>query len=84
MSQIASKSSHEYELARRTVMIRSRAKSPLWRMIREAGRVRNEPEARMMRIGMGVGSSRATNRFTTGFEYVGPARPDDAKKFGVV
>ena len=65
-------------------MIRSRAKSPLWKMIREAGRVRNEPEARMVRIGMGVGSSRATNRFTTGFEYVGPARPDDARKFGVV
>ena len=38
----------------------------------------------MVRIGMGVGSSRATNRFTTGFEYVGPARPDDARKFGVV
>jgi hypothetical protein len=26
----------------------------------------------------------ASSNFTTGFEYVGPARPDDARKFGIV
>lgn len=63
-------------------MIRHRAKSPLWKMIRQPSRVRNEPDA--IYRGVGVSTSRAVNRFTTGFEFVGPARPEEAKRLGVI
>ena len=64
-------------------MIRHRAASPLWKLIRKAGLNRSETEEARNRRGVGVAITRARNRLTTGFEYVGPARPEDARRLGV-
>jgi hypothetical protein len=32
----------------------------------------------------GCASTRASNRLTAGFEYIGPARQEDARRLGVV
>ncbi|OWK45810.1 GNAT family N-acetyltransferase [Fimbriiglobus ruber] len=57
-------------------IIRHRAKSPLWRMTRPPSLGgRHEPN----KSGITLGRTRATERFTAGFEYVGPPRPDDAR-----
>ncbi len=64
-------------------MIRHRARSPLWKMKRAPSR--NSLDRGEMRRGFGQNlMSRATNRLTAGFEYVGPPRPEDAKRLGVM
>ena len=64
-------------------MIRHRARSPLWKMKRAPSR--NALDRGEMRRGFGANlMSRAVNRLTAGFEYVGPARPEDAERLGVV
>jgi len=71
-------------------MIRHRAKSPVWKMLRAPSRVGADSEAKRLRSGsarvreIGVASTRATDRFTAGFWYVGPARPEDARRLGVI
>ncbi|MCI0703587.1 MAG: GNAT family N-acetyltransferase [Planctomycetia bacterium] len=63
-------------------MIRHRARSPLWKMKR--GPSRTGLDRGEMRRGFGQNlMSRAVNRLTAGFEYVGPARPEDARRLGV-
>lgn len=64
-------------------MVRHRAKSPLWKMIREPGRT---TAGKLMNATASGGAifNRATARFTAGFEYVGPKRPDDAKRMGII
>jgi len=63
-------------------MIRHRARSPLWKMKRAPSR--NSLDRGEMRRGFGRNlMSRATNRLTAGFEYVGPARPEDASRLRV-
>lgn len=56
-------------------MIAARSRSPEWRMLREPTRSRGGREFRV--------SSRARNRLTAGFEYVGPPRVEEARRFGV-
>jgi GNAT superfamily N-acetyltransferase len=60
-------------------MIRHRAKSPLWAMTRKPGLTRPH-EGKNTEMG-GAGS---TSRITAGFQYVGPARRDEAIGFEVV
>jgi energy-coupling factor transporter ATP-binding protein EcfA2 len=62
-------------------MIRHRAKSPLWHMNRSPSRTSGGGDNGR---GSPLRRSRAVNRLTAGFEYVGPARPDEAKSFGVI
>jgi hypothetical protein len=62
-------------------MIRHRAKSPLWVMRRKPSRM--IPSDRGA-CAAGLVKSRAVNRFTAGFTYVGPLRPDDAKRLGII
>jgi len=63
-------------------MIRHRAKSPNWKMVRKPSRTSLDGgEKKSPAKGMVV--TRAVNRFTTGFKYVGPARPEDARRLGV-
>lgn len=50
-------------------MVRSRARSPLWRMHRSPGRVTG---GGMMTPGTAMGRTIANDRLTSGFEYVGP------------
>lgn len=59
-------------------MIRHRAASPSWKMLRKPSRVMLDggEKRRLMR--------RATNRLTAGFEFIGPARPDDARRLGIL
>jgi ABC-type lipoprotein export system ATPase subunit len=64
-------------------MIRHRLRSPLWRMTRGPGtRIGWDGKA-----GTGVAKhlnqTRASNRLTVGFEYIGPKRVEDARRFGV-
>ena len=59
-------------------MIWHRARSPLWKMTRKPGRQNNQHR------GLGGRKSAATDRFTAGFQYVGPIRREEAKAFGVI
>lgn len=61
-------------------MIRHRAKSPVWRMRRPPSRV----SVTSAKSDVGLRAAQASNRFTAGFEYVGPPRPDDARRLGVI
>lgn len=62
-------------------MIRHRARSPLWRMHRGPSLIKFG--AREVGRQTLVTRTRATDRLTAGFEYVGPARPADARRLGV-
>jgi hypothetical protein len=59
-------------------MIHHRAKSPLWRMSRKPGLTGGGRRFSLMR------RTAAIDRLTAGFEYVGPARFDEARLFEVV
>jgi len=59
-------------------MIHHRAKSPLWRMSRRPGLTGGGRRFSLMR------KTAAIDRLTAGFEYVGPARFDDARMFEVI
>jgi hypothetical protein len=62
-------------------IIRHRAKSPLWKMLRAPGRV-----SRAGITDTGTTGMRATlsvSRLTASFEYTGPPRPREAREFGV-
>jgi hypothetical protein len=62
-------------------MIRHRCASPNWRLIRKPGLTnRNAGESSK---GFKFARSRAVARFTAGFQYIGPARPDEAARFGI-
>lgn len=63
-------------------MIRHRAKSPLWRMKRGPGMVRENRSKSLKAGGMPAGVS--SDRLTAGFEYIGPVRTEEARAFGVV
>lgn len=57
-------------------MIRHRERSPLWRTVREQSLADGS--------GSGYAGKNSTTRMTAGFEYVGVARAEDAKRLGVV
>jgi hypothetical protein len=58
-------------------MIRHRAKSPLWKMLRAPSRVTGHNGAARF-----VGSS-SNKRLTAGFEYLGPPKPEEARQLGL-
>jgi ABC-type polar amino acid transport system ATPase subunit/GNAT superfamily N-acetyltransferase len=59
-------------------MIYHRARSPLWRMTRKPGLTGGAGKRfSMMR------KTAAIDRLTAGFAYIGPPRPDEARKFGL-
>jgi hypothetical protein len=58
-------------------MIAHRARSPVWRMTRPPSRLG------LQRLPKWVRTS-STRRLTASFEYAGPVRADDARRFGVV
>lgn len=58
-------------------MVRHRTRSPLWRMHRKPGRV-PKPSARAK-----MRKTNSWTRLTAGFEYIGPARPRDARELGI-
>jgi ABC-type nitrate/sulfonate/bicarbonate transport system ATPase subunit len=64
-------------------MIRHRCRSSLWKMIRKPslnnGMMKNSPLPNIKKFS----ETGATNRYTASFEYVGPSRPDDARRFGL-
>jgi ABC-type molybdenum transport system ATPase subunit/photorepair protein PhrA len=61
--------------------IHHRCRSPNWRLIRKPGlNRRNRREASK---GFELARSRAVARLTAGFEFIGPARPDEARRFAV-
>ena len=59
-------------------MIRHRARSPLWKMIRSPGRIASKPGMRQLR------QTASTHRITASFEFVGPSRPKEARRFGIL
>ncbi|MDB5353604.1 MAG: putative transporter [Phycisphaerales bacterium] len=62
-------------------IIRHRAKSPLWRMLRAPGRVSRSGSSGAGKTGMSATLSRG--RMTASFEYVGPPRIREATEFGI-
>lgn len=70
-------------------MIHHRAKSKLWKMVRSPSLIRSlRSESLRSKTGqknaVGSTTTRATSRLTAGFEYVGPALCDEARKLGVL
>jgi len=62
-------------------MIHHRTGSALWKMLRNPGMVSRSGRASARTTGMSATTSRGRN--TAGFEYVGPARVEDARRFGI-
>lgn len=63
-------------------MIRHRCRSTMWKMNRKPSQVTaDRGEKNLM---PGIGQSRACNRLTAGFEFVGPPNWEDAKRLGVI
>jgi hypothetical protein len=58
-------------------MIGHRARSPLWRMTRKPGLMKNRQRLPSLR------RSAALHRLTASFEYVGPPRIEEARRFGI-
>ena len=71
-----------YSVTGNPAMIRHRAKSPLWNMLRKPSRV-SPFNSRHFNV-QGLRKTTASNRFTAGFNYVGPARRRDAWRFGLM
>lgn len=65
-------------------MIRHRAASPLWRLTRPPSRATGRDTTTPRNAASRFNRTRARGRLTTGFEYVGPARPADARRLGVI
>jgi hypothetical protein len=61
-------------------MIRHRAKSNVWKMNRMPSRVGTQGKTSSIK---GIGDTHATGRLTASFEYVGPARAEEAAGFGL-
>lgn len=59
-------------------MIRHRARSPLWRMCRKPSLTKGHGGIAGMR------NVSTRQRLTAGFEYIGPARKDEARGFGLL
>jgi energy-coupling factor transporter ATP-binding protein EcfA2/GNAT superfamily N-acetyltransferase len=64
--------------------VHHRAKSSLWKVTRQMSRMR--PQSRKTTLNRGVGTAKtvSSSRLTMSFEYVGPARPEEARKFGLI
>lgn len=72
-------------------MIRHRARSPLWAMTRKPGLANptmsgncNAIPGRGRAPKTGMAAKTSVGRITAGFQYVGPARPDEARAFGLL
>jgi len=60
-----------------------RVKSPNWKCSRGPGLARGNGRT-SLNHGRGMGRTIATNRLTMSFEYIGPARPTEARRFGIL
>lgn len=66
-------------------MIRHRQKSPLWRTVRKPSLTRISAGDRSgAKRGIGYAKTRAADRYTAGFEFIGPALPEEARRLGIV
>ncbi|OGT59933.1 MAG: ABC transporter ATP-binding protein [Gammaproteobacteria bacterium RIFCSPHIGHO2_12_FULL_63_22] len=61
-------------------MIAHRSRSPLWRMIRLPSLMSPQGHSSTK---TGMAKTAALDRLTASFRYVGPARPDEARRFGI-
>ena len=61
-------------------MIGHRARSPLWRLTRRPGLAAGRGGSGRFSL---MRRTAAVDRLTAGFQYVGPARPDEARQFGL-
>ena len=62
-------------------MIGHRCRSPLWRLVRKPGLSAGRTKAGRRTL---MGKTAAVDRLTAGFRYVGPARVEEARQFGVI
>lgn len=67
-------------------MIHHRARSPLWRMLRRPslGKKQNPTIMTPTSLTRQEYKGAAVDRLTASFEFVGAARPDDARAFGII
>jgi energy-coupling factor transporter ATP-binding protein EcfA2 len=61
--------------------VHHRRRSPLWKTTRAMGILR---ATRTRNKAVGLRNANAFNRLTCSFEYIGPARPEDARRFGIL
>jgi hypothetical protein len=61
-------------------MIAHRSRSPLWKTIRKPSLVTGTASKTLAHLG----KTNSTSRLTASFQYVGPTRPDDARRFGLI
>jgi GNAT superfamily N-acetyltransferase len=64
--------------------VHHRAKSPLWKVTRQMSRMRPQSKKTSLNRGVGTAKTVSSSRLTMSFEYVGPARPEEARKFGLL
>ncbi len=64
--------------------VHHRAKSPLWKVTRPMSRMRPQSKKTSLNRGVGTAKTVSSSRLTMSFEYVGPARPEEARKFGLI
>jgi ABC-type nitrate/sulfonate/bicarbonate transport system ATPase subunit len=64
--------------------VRHRLKSPLWKATRGMSRMRPGTTSGPITRTSHVKRTHATDRLTMSFEYVGPARPEEARRFGLI
>jgi energy-coupling factor transporter ATP-binding protein EcfA2 len=64
--------------------VHHRAKSPLWKVTRQMSRMRPQSKKTTLNRGVGTAKTVSSSRLTMSFEYVGPARPEEARKFGLI
>jgi hypothetical protein len=60
------------------------AKSPLWKVTRQMSRMRPQSKKTTLNRGIGTAKRVSSSRLTMSFEYVGPARHEEARKFGLI
>jgi ABC-type ATPase involved in cell division/GNAT superfamily N-acetyltransferase len=71
-----------YSATGNPAMMRHRVRSPLWQMVRRPSR-RDANSDRGIGKAKGFAATRATNRLTASFRYLGPPLPDDARRLGI-
>jgi hypothetical protein len=62
-------------------MIQHRTHSPNWKLLRAPGMVSRSSPSSLNTTRMSISISRG--RYTAGFEFIGPARNEDARRFGL-
>jgi GNAT superfamily N-acetyltransferase len=66
------------------VYIGHRLRSPLWRCCQRSALQKAYRGRHASRVTISMAPTKSTTRLTSSFEYIGPANPDEARRFGIL